>query len=138
MGMTTPLRPDQADHVVTVLRVVDGDTLSCSVDLGFGIHIDRIIRLDGLDTPELKGPMKAEGAALKSLLQQLCPPGIMLLMRTFHYEVDHYGRIVATLYFADGTPLLDRFPDRWKCTSRDARVGKTFAKAGGIPASPVE
>jgi endonuclease YncB( thermonuclease family) len=38
-----------------VKRVIDGDTLILSVDLGFKISVEIVGRLLGVDTPELRG-----------------------------------------------------------------------------------
>lgn len=38
-----------------VLRVIDGDTLRCDIDLGFGVSIVRIVKMQGIEsyrTPE--------------------------------------------------------------------------------------
>lgn len=37
------------------LRVIDGDSLSIELDLGFNMRYVGSIRLDGIDTPELRG-----------------------------------------------------------------------------------
>jgi micrococcal nuclease len=37
-------------------RVIDGDTFELDIDLGFGCWTRQVIRLRGLDTPELRTP----------------------------------------------------------------------------------
>ena len=34
------------------VRVVDGDTIDAMIDLGFGVHIKKRIRLAGINAPE--------------------------------------------------------------------------------------
>lgn len=36
-----------------VLKVIDGDTMDCIIDLGFDISIRKRVRLHGIDTPEV-------------------------------------------------------------------------------------
>lgn len=46
---------DQTNYYrATVINVVDGDTIDCSIDLGFKVSIKQRLRLSGLDTPERK------------------------------------------------------------------------------------
>lgn len=41
---------------VTVIRIVDGDTIECMVDLGFKTRFQDNFRLSGIDTPERGKP----------------------------------------------------------------------------------
>ena len=38
-----------------VIRVIDGDTIECEIDLGYSITTRQRFRIKGIDTPELKG-----------------------------------------------------------------------------------
>ena len=53
-------------------RVIDGDTLDMTIDLGFGVMIEHRVRLYGINTPESHGrtpePEKAKGIAAKDAL----------------------------------------------------------------------
>ena len=40
------------EYKCKVNRVIDGDSLDCSIDLGFGIMFNSKVRLYGIDTPE--------------------------------------------------------------------------------------
>ena len=44
----------------TVLRVVDGDTVEVAARVWLGQSVHTLVRLDGIDTPELHGPCAAE------------------------------------------------------------------------------
>lgn len=46
-----------------VVRVIDGDTIDCIVDLGFNITIKERFRLYGIDTPETRTKDKVEKIA---------------------------------------------------------------------------
>lgn len=57
-------------YKATVLRVVDGDTVDVSIDLGFSTKTDRRLRLAGIDTPERGHPChEAAASALRSLIE---------------------------------------------------------------------
>lgn len=47
--------PQYTYRVHSVDRVVDGDTVDFTIDLGFGVFTKQRIRLAGIDTPELRG-----------------------------------------------------------------------------------
>ena len=47
------------------VRVVDGDTIQATVDLGFNIHHRIFVRLVGVNTPELRGGTQASKAEAK-------------------------------------------------------------------------
>mgnify|MGYP003338125146 CR=1 FL=1 len=45
------------EYGIKFLRVIDGDTFVCNIDLGFGIWLnDQHCRLHGIDTPEHDTP----------------------------------------------------------------------------------
>lgn len=47
--------PQYVYRVKSVDKVVDGDTVDLTIDLGFGVFTQQRIRLAGIDTPELRG-----------------------------------------------------------------------------------
>lgn len=51
-------------YTAKIKRVIDGDTLEVTTDLGFGVRKDMILRLLGVDTDELHDhdPAKAQRA----------------------------------------------------------------------------
>jgi micrococcal nuclease len=57
---------------VKSFRVIDGDTLDMTMDLGFGVLIERRVRLYGINTPESHSrtpePEKSKGIAAKNAL----------------------------------------------------------------------
>ena len=62
------------EYNAEVLRVVDGDTLDARIDLGFDVHVNKRIRLMGIDTWESRTRDKAEkakGLAAKARLKEL-------------------------------------------------------------------
>lgn len=77
------------------LRVVDADTLHVRVDLGFKIHHDVIVRLAGLNAPELRTP--DGNAALDYTARWLNDHPGPVTIRTIKDRVDPYGRYLATV-----------------------------------------
>ena len=62
------------EYNAEVLRLVDGDTLDARIDLGFDVHVNKRIRLMGIDTWESRTRDKAEkvkGLAAKARLKEL-------------------------------------------------------------------
>lgn len=53
------------EYYAKVLRVVDGDTLEVSIDVGFNVHVHECVRLLGINTPEISGA-KAKDPAVKT------------------------------------------------------------------------
>jgi hypothetical protein len=61
-------------YFVKLKRVVDGDTIDCSIDLGFDIWHEARVRMMGIDTPESRTrnlEEKALGLASKQRLKEL-------------------------------------------------------------------
>ena len=89
-------------------RVVDGDTVDLSVDLGFRIWRADRFRLygpdpskpAGLNAPELRTP---EGKAAKEFLCSVLKPGMEVIVETLKDRQEKYGRYLAVIYFVDGT-----------------------------------
>ena len=62
------------EYNAEVLRIVDGDTLDARIDLGFNVHVNKRIRLMGIDTWESRTrdqDEKAKGLAAKFRLIEL-------------------------------------------------------------------
>ncbi len=81
-----------------VERVVDGDTLTVFLELGFGAVASERLRLRGIDAPETGTP---EGEKAKVFLAGLLPPGTRVVVQS--HRTDIYGRFVAdVLFLPDG------------------------------------
>jgi endonuclease YncB( thermonuclease family) len=95
-------------HPGTVLRVIDGDTLLISLDLGkypHRIRVEAPIRIAGLYSPELDDEGGAEAAAhLLRLLERasLTEAPIVTVTTRKPDPRDPYGRIVADVYLDTG------------------------------------
>lgn len=90
------------EYRAKVIRVVDGDTVEVDVDLGFQIHTKMMLRLYGINAPEMKGPSRVAGQAAKMFLQDLIQQyNGVLKIRTLQDEQEKYGRYLAYLVFPD-------------------------------------
>jgi len=57
-------------YPIEVVRVVDGDTIDVCLGVpGFGLHIERRVRLIGVDTPEMRGPEAVSGKRVTMLVR---------------------------------------------------------------------
>ncbi len=78
---------------VTVIRIVDGDTVECMVDLGFRTRYQDNFRLTDIDTPERGKPGFHEASDyLESLLKK---EGNRVELETL--KRDKYGRWLAEI-----------------------------------------
>ena len=89
---------------VTVIRVIDGDSVVLSVDMGNKITWSENFRLNGIDTPE-RG--RSGYADASTYLIQLLKDG---LSRIETHKPDKYGRWLADLYVSvhGGEMLVNR------------------------------
>ena len=88
--------------VTSVDRVVDGDTIDITIDVGFGLYKKERVRVAGIDTPESRTRDKKEkqyGLAAKYFLTGLLENCDDLIVRT---EKDgKYGRMLGWLVCND-------------------------------------
>lgn len=81
----------------TINNIVDGDTIDCTIDLGFYIKYETRIRLYGIDTPELKDsdPIIRERAMIAK--QYLVDTILGKTGTIMTYKKDKYGRFLGTI-----------------------------------------
>lgn len=75
-------------------RVVDGDTIRVILDLGFGIFHREILRLEGINAPEMRSD---EGRKSKKILENILQKAPFLVVKTI--KIDIFGRYVADIFF---------------------------------------
>lgn len=89
-----------------VERVIDGDSLAVRVSVWLGLEVSTIVRLRGIDAPELAGRCPEErrrAAAARDALATLVAGGTVSLAAV---ETDKYGgRVVADVADDSGRPL---------------------------------
>ena len=89
-------------RIKSVLKVVDGDTIDASIDLGFDISLEKRIRLAGIDTPESRTTNlkeKALGLESKEWLKKILDGAKDILIKTeLPDSTEKYGRIIGHLF----------------------------------------
>ena len=98
-------------YSVTIRRVVDGDTVDLTVDLGFSVLSDQRVRLAGIDTPESRTRDKREkkfGKLAEARVKELLPVGETFIASS---ETDDsrgkYGRAMMDFELPDGRMLCE-------------------------------
>jgi micrococcal nuclease len=95
--------------VIKINRVVDGDTIDVTIDLGFDLYKKERVRVAGVDTPEKRTRDKEEKALgidatnwLKEKLNSAVAGDDDLIIRTeLVGGVGKYGRLLGWLYIGD-------------------------------------
>ena len=84
-----------------VTKVYDGDTITCDIDLGFGILLKKQkLRLAGINTPEVRGPGKEVGQYVRDIVAQKIY-NKWIIIHTAKDKKGKYGRWLATVYYHD-------------------------------------
>ena len=102
-------------RVVKVNRVVDGDTIDVTIDLGFDLMKKERVRVAGVDTPEKRTRNLEEKALgidatnwLKNKLEDTIKGEDELIIRTeLKGGVGKYGRLLGWLYIGDDSVSLN-------------------------------
>lgn len=93
------MRRDKFFYACRVVRVLDGDTVKLDIDLGFGIWARKIVRLLGINAPEIRGETREAGEKTKRRLVELIDQADDdLHCRTFLDRADKYGRPLVQLF----------------------------------------
>lgn len=89
-------------YVKSVNRVVDGDTIDVTIDLGFDILYNSRVRLAGIDTPESRTrdlEEKAMGLEAKEYLKNRLKIADKIVIKTEKLDSsEKYGRILGWLF----------------------------------------
>ena len=102
-------------RVVSIDRVLDGDTIDVTIDLGFDLYKKERVRIAGVDTPEKRTRDLEEKALgidatnwLKSKLTETIKGEDELIIRTeLKGGVGKYGRLLGWLYVGEDTISLN-------------------------------
>ena len=98
-------------RIKSVLKVVDGDTIDASIDLGFDISLSKRIRLAGIDSPESRTTNlkeKALGLESKEWLKKALEGAKDILIKTEKPDsTEKYGRIIGHLFINDQETSLN-------------------------------
>merc|ERR1712054_240060 len=81
-----------------VEKVYDGDTITCTIDCGFGITIKKQkIRLLNIDCPEVRGSEKEKGIIVRDKLREKIL-NKNIIIKTMKDKKGKYGRYLGTIY----------------------------------------
>ena len=109
-AMTPPSRKSCYNfRVIKVNKVLDGDTIAVTIDLGFDLYKKERVRVAGVETPEKRTRNLEEKALgidatnwLKKELEDVLAGDDELIVRTeLHGGVGKYGRLLGWLYVGD-------------------------------------
>ena len=109
-AMTPPSRKSCYNFRVTEInKVLDGDTIDVTIDLGFDLFKKERVRVAGVDTPEKRTRNLEEKELgidatnwLKKQLEDVLAGDDELIVRTeLHGGVGKYGRLLGWLYVGD-------------------------------------
>ena len=119
MGYMTP--PNRVScwnyKIASVNRIVDGDTIDITINLGFDLSIKQRVRVAGVDTPEkrtsdheVEKPLGIDATNwLTEKLRDAKAAGKSLMVRTElgSGASGKYGRLLGWLYVGDSTRSLN-------------------------------
>ena len=115
-AMTPPSRKSCYNfRVVKIDKVLDGDTIDVTIDLGFDLYKKERVRVAGVDTPEKRTRNLEEKELgidatnwLKKELEDVLAGDDELIVRTeLHGGVGKYGRLLGWLYVGDDEVSLN-------------------------------
>ena len=115
-AMTPPSRKSCYNfRVVKINRVVDGDTIDVTIDLGFDLYKKERVRVAGVDTPEKRTRDLEEKALgidatnwMKEQLEEAINGESELTIRTeLQGGMGKYGRLLGWLYVGDADISLN-------------------------------
>ena len=115
-AMTPPSRKSCYNfRVVKIDKVVDGDTIDVTIDLGFDLYKKERVRIPGVDTPEKRTRDLEEKALgldatywMKKQLDDNIKGDEELIIRTeLKGGTGKYGRLLGWLYVGDATVSLN-------------------------------
>lgn len=82
-----------------VTKCYDGDTITCNIDVGFGITLKKQkIRLFGINTEEVRGENKEIGYIARDFLRNKILNKDILLF-TIKDKKGKYGRMLGIIYY---------------------------------------
>ena len=110
------------EYRANINRVVDGDTVDCDIELGFGVVLaDERVRIMGIDTPESRTSDKVEkifGLAAKEQLKSLLGKQCILKTQIARNGEDmkgKFGRILGDFIAEDGRMITDIMAETGHC-----------------------
>ena len=96
-------------RVKNIVKIIDGDTFDCIMDLGFDVLLEARVRMYGIDTPESRTrdlEEKKFGLLAKDWLDNHLNDDI-LITTALDNEKGKFGRILGTVW-AEGTNINEK------------------------------
>ena len=93
-----PKKPASFEYNATLIKVLDGDTIDCYIDLGFDLKIKKRVRYMGIDTWESRTRDKEEkvkGIAAKARNKELLEAGTFKIVS---YGTGKFGRVLGEIF----------------------------------------
>lgn len=91
------------NYAAKVERIIDGDTIYVTADLGFGVSKFLKLRLDSINTPEIRGDEREEGLKAKAFVESLIAPGDQVYIES--YKDGGFGRYAAKVWYSNEESL---------------------------------
>lgn len=95
------MTPHRWTYPAQLVRIIDGDTIVCRLDLGFRMFSVMPVRLAGVDTPEIRGPERPAGLIAKDFvedwMQVACDPILDWPLLIESEKLGKYGRPIGTI-----------------------------------------
>lgn len=85
-----------------VVKILDGDTIDVSVDLGYHLTTSARLRFNRINAPEMN---TAAGKAAKAFIMGNLKVGDPVTIQTHKDPTDKYGRWLAEIWLSDGRNL---------------------------------
>ena len=89
---------DTREYQAELIKVLDGDTIDCWIDLGFNLKIKKRIRYMGIDTWESRTrdlDEKKKGLAAKARNKELLEAGVFKIVS---YGTGKFGRVLGEIF----------------------------------------
>jgi micrococcal nuclease len=106
---------DRFTRSAVLIRVVDGDTLDVEIDLGWSMRLKERLRLERVDTPELRrAEERKAGVWVKGRVEELFKEGTRIIITSMAYDRTgqvrgKFGRTMAVIYRADDQLCLNEY-----------------------------
>jgi len=122
------------EYPVWIERIIDGDTIVVTIDLGFNIiYKQQRVRLLGIDAYEKKGATKEKGLEAKSFTESFfAQPGAKYILVT-PGKKDSFGRILGNFRNPQGYYLKDGLAQAGLTTGRFIETDVLINSASGPP-----
>tara|TARA_R100000664_G_scaffold11765_2_gene19018 strand:- start:6512 stop:6940 length:429 start_codon:yes stop_codon:yes gene_type:complete len=119
------------EYACNVERVIDGDSLILSIQLGFSISYRSSVRLFAIDTPESRTrdlDEKARGKLAKEFLEDTINSGKDIVIKTeLKDSRGKFGRVLGTLY-VDGLNVNQALVDNYLAVNYYGQSKKEIEK----------